>query len=412
MKILLLTHYYAPENGAPQRRWAALIRRFTDAGHSVDVVCPPPHYPSGRLAAGERRKHAPGRVSTDEFGARVFRVSYLPHDGRIHTRTADHLWVALSTINRARRLIKSGAIAPDIVVATAPGLPTLIAGRAIARRFHLPLVAEMRDAWPDLVSHTPGLTSARGPVNALKRYVHELVTGLQRDAARVVTTTDSFASVLAERGILNAAVIRNGTNSDRYAVVPYWKRDHDELRVLYMGTIGRSQGLEVVLHAATRLLREGVPVDVRIVGHGAALARLRQLNSALGLPAQILDAVPGNAVVDHYRWADTCIVSLRDWRPFDWTVPSKLYELMAAGRHMSAIVAGESADLVREAQSGDVTPPGDVDGLVALWRDLHADPLRLDIGASGRAWVARNAEYSALADRYLAVLADAVKQAE
>ncbi|WP_072312879.1 glycosyltransferase family 4 protein [Agrococcus sp. Marseille-P2731] len=409
MKILLLTHYYAPENSAPQRRWSALIERFTSAGHEVDVICPPPHYPSGRLDPQMREAHGPGSVERDEAGARVFRVSFLRHDGRMHTRTLDHVWVAAATARRARRLIDSGAIAPDVIVATAPALPSLVAGRALARRYSIPLVAEMRDAWPDLVSHVAGFTPKRGLVQALKRVVHEQITGLQRDAARVVTTTESFAAVLLERGVTEVAVIRNGTSVARYRGVPERSTGHPELRALYMGTIGRSQGLEVVVRAAARLRDAGVPLQVRLVGHGVALPRLRELNRALGNPVEILGGVPGSEVVEHYAWADTCIVSLRDWAPFAWTVPSKLYELMASGRHMTAIVAGESAQLVREAGSGDIVLPGDVQSLVELWRRLQADGSRLDVGDRGRAWAARNADYDAIANRYLAVLQSAVR---
>ena len=404
MEILLLTHYYAPENSAPQRRWSALVERFVAAGHQVAVVCPPPHYPSGRLAPEHRSDHGVGNDRVDESGARVFRVSYLPHDGRIHTRTLDHLWTATATARRVYQLLRSRTIAPDVIVATAPALPSLIAGRAIARRFKLPLVAEMRDAWPDLVSHTPGLAAGRGPMGAFKRMVHERVTELQKRASHIVTTTESFARVLAERGVRHISVIRNGTSSSRYAAVPDRVSDHPELRALYMGNIGRSQGLEVVLEAAAALRSEGVPIQLRIVGHGAALARLRSLNGRLGSPAQILGAVAGSAVLEHYAWADTCIVSLRDWAPFAWTVPSKLYELLAAGRHMTAIVDGESADIVREARSGDVVQPGDTTALVDLWRALQQSPARLEVGPSGREWVASHADYDALAQRYLEIL--------
>lgn len=404
MEILLLTHYYAPENSAPQRRWSALVERFVAAGHRVTVVCPPPHYPKGRLAPEHRFDFGVGREQVDDSGARVFRVSYLPHDGRIHTRTLDHLWTASATVRRVRQLVRSREIAPDVIVATAPALPSLVAGRAIARRFKLPLVAEMRDAWPDLVSHTPGLASERGLMGTLKRLVHQRVTELQKRASHVVTTTESFARVLADRGVRHVSVIRNGTSSARYAAVPARVADHKELRALYMGNIGRSQGLEVALEAAAALRANGVPIELRIVGHGAALGRLRSLNIRLGSPAHILGAVAGPAVLEHYAWADTCIVSLRDWTPFAWTVPSKLYELLAAGRHMTAIVDGESADIVREARSGDVVRPGDSMALVDLWRALQESPQRLAVGSSGREWVARNADYDALAQRYIEIL--------
>ncbi len=66
MKILVVTHYYSPEYGAPQRRWRQLVREFRAAGHSVVVVTSPPHYPSGRLDSEMREKYGPGKSGWGE----------------------------------------------------------------------------------------------------------------------------------------------------------------------------------------------------------------------------------------------------------------------------------------------------------------------------------------------------------
>ncbi|WAC67558.1 hypothetical protein OVA14_01545 [Agrococcus sp. SL85] len=75
---------------------------------------------------------------------------------------------------------------------------------------------------------------------------------------------------------------------------------------------------------------------------------------------------------------------------------------------MTALVAGESATLVRAASGGDVVRPGDVDALAALWTRLQAEPERLEADPAAREWVAANVEYDALADRYLALLRGAL----
>lgn len=405
MNILLLSHYFAPENSAPQRRWSSLISRLVEAGHAVDVICPPPHYPQGRVSKGNRLIYKPGSVANDPSGARVFRTSFLPHDGRVHTRTLDHVWVALASCLRARKLMKDGVITPDIIVATAPAMESLIAGRWLARRYRLPLVAEMRDAWPDLVAHTPIVNGPRGGRIAVKRRVHEFITRLQRGADAVVTTTEAFASVLSGRGIDDVTVLRNATETSRYSVVPTALRAADAgLRALYIGTVGRSQGLDRVVVAAARLKSDGILVQVRIVGYGADVARLRRLNRRLGQPVEILGAVDRHDVLGHYVWADTTIVSLRAWAPFAWTVPSKLYELLAVGKHITAIVEGEAANIIRAAGAGHVVAPGDTDALEALWRSLSGNRSQLWIGGAGRNWVGTNADFSRLADDYMDVL--------
>lgn len=402
MRVLLLTHYFEPENGAPQRRWSAIIERWVADGHEVDVIAPPPHYPDGR-STRTHRELASGSHQVGPHGGRVHRVSYLPHNGRIFRRTLDHAWVAIASARRARALSQKSALAPDVVVATAPAIPTLIAGRAVARRLAVPLVVEMRDAWPDLVSHTPGL-GPRGLLGALKRALHVWITDVQRGADVVVTTTERFAAILEERGISRPTVIRNGTDPERYAPIGPASHEHPELRVLYMGTVGRSQGLDLLVRAAARLRDRGVPIEVRIIGAGADARRLAALNAALGSPVDLRAAVPGPEVFEHYQWADTCVVSLRDWKPFAWTVPSKLYELLATGKHVTAIVAGEAADLVRETGSGSLVAPGDLDQLVRLWDALARDRSRLETSDRGRQWAKENVSYDAIATRYLELL--------
>jgi len=404
MHILLLSHYFQPENVAPQRRWDELASRFIEAGHRVTVVCPPPHYPGGRVLRQHRRAFRPGTTSRTDYGARVIRTRYLPHGADITTRTADHLVAAADSCFRVLRQLR-GQERPDIIIATAPGIPSLLAGRFLARRLNIPLISEMRDAWPDLVTFT-GAFAGRGPLVGVKRIVHSKITRWQRDAARVVVTTSRFANVLQERGIREPVVIRNGSVLARFEAIPS-REATDELRVLYMGNMGRSQGLDTVVRAAAELRSEGTPLRVRLVGHGADRPALRRLNRQLGYPVEILDEVASEEVFQHYAWADSLVVSLKRWEPFEWTVPSKLYESLATGKHVTGLLAGEAAEVLSASGGGDLVEPGDQLGLQQLWRDLVSDRSRLAVGSTGRAWILDHASYDQLATAYLEVLSKA-----
>lgn len=411
-RLLLLTHYFEPENGAPQRRWRALIERLVMEGWSVDVIAPLPHHPSGTVPiALQGQLSIRGGGAIGEHGGRVHRVSFLPHDSGIVRRTLDHVWVAGATVWRALSLIRRGTARPDVIVATAPALPTILAGHVLAKRLRLPLVIEMRDAWPDLVSHTPGLIGARSAKATAKRIVHDRITVLQRRAAAVVTTTESFAEVLRERAVRRVYVVRNGTVPETYEAVGEREGDSSELRVLYMGTTGRSQGLDVLVRAAAQLRDEGREISVRIVGTGADHAQLGALNARFGGVVDLRDVVAPSEVLEHYRWADTCVASLRDWGPFRWTVPSKLYELMATGRHVTAVLAGEGAEIVRETRSGAVVPPGDAAALADALRGLSEHRERLVISDAGQRWVREHADFRMLAGRYAILLANVVESA-
>jgi colanic acid biosynthesis glycosyl transferase WcaI len=307
--------------------------------------------------------------------------------------------------------VRPSAGRPAVVIATVPGIPSVLAGWALARWHRARLIVEMRDAWPDLIEPS-GILLRRGRAGDLRRVlrdlaarvVHRTVTRLQARADLVVTTTAAFAEVLRSRGVRNVAVVRNGTAFEpvrEHAPVPLADRP---LRVVYAGTVGRSQGLDVAVRAAALVQERGYAIDVRIVGHGNELEPLRRLTAELGAPVRVEPSVPSTEVRELYAWADTVIVSLRDWAPFEWTVPSKLYEVMASGVVASACLAGEAASLVSANGAGAVVRPGDVEGLADLWCDWLSDGIVPAASPDAAAWVAEHASDEVLGHRYAELL--------
>src|SRR5699024_12009040 len=72
----------------------------------------------------------------------------------------------------------------------------------------------------------------------------------------------------------------------------------------------------------------------------------------------ILPASFGDQILEHYRWADTCMVTLRsDWASFAHTVPSKTYELLSYGKHITGVVCGEAAAILQHAGQHEITTP-------------------------------------------------------
>src|SRR5699024_10808989 len=206
MRILLLSHYYSPEIGAPQRRWDALVERFIAAGHQVAVLAPAPHYPVGRLTS-LHPDHQPGAVARGRHGEVVHRLPFREYDTGLGGRGLDQLWAAAAAARTGLARF-SGPRRPDVIIATVPGLPTLATGLALGAALRRPVVVEMRDAWPDLLA-TRGDWASRGDNTAVESRparwttaaLSGAITAMQRRAAAVVTTTDAFAEVLSHRGL-------------------------------------------------------------------------------------------------------------------------------------------------------------------------------------------------------------------
>ncbi|WP_309081900.1 glycosyltransferase family 4 protein [Zhihengliuella sp.] len=387
MRVLLLTHSYQPEVTAPQRRWGAFVGEFRRRGWECDVVTPVAH---PGLAPASVSRAQRGTVLGVERGGRgewIRRVPLIHHtEGRL-SKLASNLTSAVLMVPRALT-----APRPDVVVVTVPALPNIAAGYAVARLRRSPLVVDMRDAWPDLARDAQIVTSSRPGL------MERVLTFVQRRADLVVTVTEGFADVLRGRGARRVETVYNGFPADQLpAPVPSREPVAEPLRVLYLGNHGESQGLEKLIDAA-RLA--GDRVRLRLVGNGARKAELEAYARRTGADVDFQPPSHGEETLAHYTWADTCVVSLRDdWRSFEWTIPSKTYELLAIGKHITAVVRGEAARLLEGTGAADVVAP-DPDAIAALWQDLADRPQRLAVPASGRAWVAENCDLRRLGRRY------------
>ncbi len=89
---------------------------------------------------------------------------------------------------------------------------------------------------------------------------------------------------------------------------------------------------------------------------------------------------------------------------FSSFIPSKMFEYLAAGKPVVAALAGEAAQILREAGAW-VVPPADSEALAAAIRTLAADPQRRQaMGRQGRCYVEKYFDRGMLARLYRKLL--------
>jgi hypothetical protein len=396
VRVSLLVHSYWPESSPPQRRWTALLKEFCSVGWEIDVITPVAHAPAGRR---ELPRGVAGRAfgrQQGQFTEVIRRVPYLPHGNSQLARFIDHCFSAAMTVP-----VALFARRPDVVIATAPSLPLLAAGYVLSRLRRVPLIVEMRDAWPDLAR------DSRMVQGRVKSVVEIAVDFIQHHADLVVTVTDGFAQTLRLRGIRNVETVSNGLHVDNIPVLGPPEPEREIFEALYLGNHGASQQLEVAIRASA-LVGDGM--HLHLVGHGTRRPALERLAQQLNAPVTFHDPMQGQDVLDRYASADTCIVSLRDdWKSFETTVPSKTYEVLSVGRHVTAIVRGEAARIMDAAKAGDIVSSSP-EAVAELWRQLATDRSRLVRDGTSRQWVKENAEYTLLASKYMDLISELVQQ--
>ena len=402
MRILIVSHYFPPETGAPQARLSALAATWAASGDDVTVLTGMPNHPTGVLPP-EYRHAIRRRERRDGYAVLRTWLYATPNEG-IARKTAGHLSFMLSSVLLGWRA--SGRA--DTVVVSSPTFFSIASAWLLARLKRARLVVEGRDLWPAIFVELGVLTNRR-VIAVLER----LELAAYAAADEVVVVSDGFRAHLIGRGVPAAKVhtIRNGVTPGRFDPAtppdPYLRAGlgarPGECLVLYAGTHGISQGLPEAAEAAAALA--GQPVHVAFVGEGADKQRLRARVAELGLGnVTLARAISSELVPALLATADILLVTLRDVPLFATFIPSKLFEYLAAGRPVIGAVAGEAAQILREA-GAVVVPPGDPAALAAAISALAADPGRRAVmAAQGRAYVQRFFDRDDLARQYRKIL--------
>lgn len=413
MKILVLSQYWWPENGVPQRRWTWLSKILVEAGHQVTVIAPPPHY-QRKVTVNEwwqrrrNRKSSGSAPAEGPSGEKIIRSGFFPAGQSLTQKVFNQATVAagaLWAIIRKPGYLKT--YRPDLIIGTVPALPTAVVTQIAARIMRVPYIIDLRDAWPDLINESQkwnestGTRSSRerilrkGPFQLLLTITKKGINNALRGADGIIVTAQDLELDLRNRKHFNNSskppaftTIRNVFPAETsFLKIAPQTAQSKHLNVLYAGTLGRAQNLANAVKAVQIARASGVDVSLRFVGAGVAKKALQDLVEESHLDVRFYPRHESDDLANFYDWADTALVHLTDWYPLSKAVPSKTYELMTIGLHISGVVSGEAAEIIRTKEAGDVVPPEDPQSLAQLWVDLAHNRERLTVGDAGRRWV-------------------------
>jgi glycosyltransferase involved in cell wall biosynthesis len=379
MRLLIVTQFYPPELGAPQTRLSELARRLRAAGDDVEVITCMPNYPTGVIPKEYR-----GKLYVEEVreGVRIHRSWVYPAPNRgFLKRIANHLSFAVTSIPASFRCAR-----PDLVFVESPPLVLGLAGWVIGLLRRVPFVLNVSDLFTDSAVALGILRDrwAIGASDRLERFIYSraagvvaLTEGIEQGVLRRVAPEKKVRLI---RGSVDLARFGDADGAD-------WRKRHgitQSFVAVYAGTHGSSQGLPSLVEAA-RELEDQSQIVVVMVGEGALKSDLERaaegLQNVMFLPSQPPEAMP-----EVLAGADVCIVPLKDIPLFVGSLPSKLFEAMAAGRAIVlAAPAGEASRLVLLHGSGVAVPAEDPAALAAALRRLAADPVSVrEMGVQGR----------------------------
>lgn len=362
-----------------------VARGLTARGHDVSVLTAFPHYEKFRVWDEYRGKW---RERTREDDLKVERV-YVFANGKkqsMNYRLLSYLsfnaMAALSTLFARERY--------DVILCPNGGFFTGMAAYLSGLTKRTPFVYNVQDLYPETPVAQGQLTSKRA-IAGLAR----MERWMYHKAKHITVITPSFrANLLHEKHVPQekVSVIPNFVNTDFIRPLnkanPFTAAYNPENKfiVMYAGNFGYVYALDTVLDAAARLRAERDMVFL-LIGDGVARAALEQHARQVQLDnVRFMDYQPRERLPQMRAAADVQVCPYRAGAA-RYSMPSKLYEIMASGRPVvaSAEPGSDVANLIAETNCGYCVEPENADALAhALLNLKRNSELRDEMGRQGR----------------------------
>ena len=355
MRILMVTHSFPRVEGdvAGASLWR-LGEALALRGHDVSVIAP--------ADQGEVGEPMLGRV-------RVRRVRYassaaetLAYQGTMHRQAARSPLAALTFWKLVRAM--SRAVSEEI---TGRGAQLVHAhwwvpgGLAVRRaeRHGRQFIVTLHGTDVALAGRFPGGRSA--------------MSGVLKQAA----TVTAVASYLAAEAAEAMDVARTTFPITPMPLGTGFMGDLDAARsgVVYVGSLAREKGVHILLEALAMLRRDGMPLDLTIVGDGPERANLKAQSRALGLTTTFTGFIARELVAEHLHTKQAFVLPA-----LDQGVGLVVAEALAHGVPVVASRSGGIPDLLADPEAGILVPPGDAVAVASAIRSVIKEE-RYRVGA-------------------------------
>lgn len=395
MRLWVVSELYWPEQTSTGYFMTELAEGLA-AVRQIRVLCSQPTY-AARGVVAPRYESRNGVMIERCAGTRFDK-------DRLTLRIVNLVTISLSIGWKVWRQVRRGDCV--LVVTNPPTLPFIVflAGYLRGAR----VVLRVEDMYPNVLV-AAGMARDQ---SLLVRLIDGATRLLYRRMERVVVLGRDMAAL---------AAAKLGDRRDRIVLISNWGDIEtvrpmprnlnglltrlgvlDRFVVQYMGNMGRTHGVETVAFAA-RMLRGRDDVHFLFIGWGGRKAWLeRTVQEERLLNISVL---PGCSQQELPEYANACDVSVIAFLPgmAGVSVPSRMYNVMAAGKPIIAVADPESelARVVTEENIGWVVPPADPGALAAAIISAHgqADELRM-MGARARQAAERTYSKAAVVAQY------------
>jgi glycosyltransferase involved in cell wall biosynthesis len=370
MKILMLLETEFPPDVRVENEIAALL----EAGHEVHLACATrKNRPAEEMfgSAFIHRKNISSLVYRSSVGALKFPLYF-------------NFW---------RKYISGLMLKEKFDAVHVHDLPLSIVGAEIKKKYRIPLIIDLHENWPGLLSISSHTRTIVGRLlcNIEQWKLYEKKYLLLAD--RVIVVVDEAAERLMKLSVpeKNLVVVSNTLNISGFPEpLAREKRSSEKKILIYEGGLTYHRGVQYVLQALSGVRHLADRIEFRIVGAGNYLEELKSLSEKLQLNDMVrfLGWQPQKNVYEEIGKADLAIIPHIKSSHTDSTIPHKLFHYMYAGLPILVSNCDPLGRIIKETSTGYVYQFDDFDELAGKIESLliTGSPLRPE---NGKEWVER-----------------------
>lgn len=351
MKILIVTQYYFPENFKSNDLSFELQKR----GHDVTVLTGLPNYPEGKMFDGygvfKNRKQ-------EINGVKIIRsLLLLRGKGGGIRLFLNYFSFAFFASIKAFFLNFNNKY--DAVIVHEPSPITQFYPALLLKKLQsVPVYFWVMDLWPESLEIAGGVRN-----KFVLNFFKKMVVGFYKNSEKILITSKGFKKSILEKGDFES----------KLEYFPNWAEDAisegdknftvpnlpEGFKVMFAGNVGEAQDLDAIMNAALEL-KDYPEIKFIIVGDGRKMPYVQEFIQKNNLEHTVLTVgrFPVEAMASFFDKADVMLVSLKDDKIFNLTVPAKVQAYMSASKPIVAMLNGEGAEIIEEAKCGLAVPAG------------------------------------------------------
>lgn len=375
MRILIYGINYYPELTGIGKYTGEMGAWLAQNGHTVEVITALPYYPEWAIHSSYARK---GWLTETIEGATVHRAPlYVPKSvSSVKRILHEFSFVAASLPYWVRALFGKRN---DVVICVVPAFHLGFMALLYSKLRGVPFVYHIQDLQVDMAKELGMLKNPTflAILTRAERFILDRCT-------LIATISEGMIQKLVSKGIPvgKCRLFPNWVDRSFIRPLPVSKslraqfglRETDRV-ILYSGSLGEKQGLDIILTVAERL-RHRRDVHFLIVGSGGAEAKLKQIAASRQLTqVQFHPLQPYEKLSALLATADIHLVLQRQ-SASDLVLPSKLTGILSAGGFslITAVPGTSLYDLVEQHGVGLTLEPESADALQAgIERALSMD---------------------------------------